>query len=51
MATTKDKGNVTKDIIVVRTLARNKNRTITTKIAPSYNDSCTFPIELSIKRY
>ena len=35
---------------VVRTLARNRNRTMTTKIPPSNNDFCTLPMELSMKR-
>ena len=43
-------GSVTNEITVVRTFARNRNSTITTKIPPSNKDFCTFPIELSIKR-
>ena len=50
METNNESGNVTNEISVVRTFARNRNRTITTKIPPSKSDFFTLPIELSIKR-
>ena len=50
METTSDRGRVTSEIMVVRTLARKRNSTMTTKIPPSMSDFCTLPIELSIKR-
>ena len=37
-------------MMVVRTLAKKRNSTMTTKIPPSMSDFCTLPIELSIKR-
>ena len=43
-------GSVTSEMTVVRTLARNRKRTITTKIPPSNSDFFTLPIELSMKR-
>jgi hypothetical protein len=48
MDTSNDRGRVTKEISVVRTLARNKNRTITTKIPPSNNERCTLWIDDSM---
>ena len=45
----KDSGRVTSDMTVVRTLARNRKSTITTKMAPSMSDSCTLSIELFMK--
>ena len=50
METISEMGSVTSEIIVVRTFARNRKSTITTKIPPSNNDFFTFPMELSIKR-
>ena len=48
--TKSDNGMVTKEMMVVRTLAKNKNSTITTKSAPSRSESFTLSIELWIKR-
>ena len=45
-----DAGSVTNEINVVRTFARNRKSTITTKIPPSKSDFFTLPMELSIKR-
>ena len=50
METSSEIGSVTSEITVVRTFARNRNRTITTKIPPSKSDFFTLPIEFSMKR-
>ena len=50
MATSKDRGRATSEIIVVRTFIKKKKSTTTTKIAPSNNACCMLEIELSIKR-
>ena len=50
METSSESGSVTREISVVRTLAKNRKSTMTTKIPPSKRDFFTLPIELSIKR-
>ena len=50
MDTSSESGRVTSEIIVVRTLARNRNKTMTTKIPPSKRDFFTLLMELSMKR-
>ena len=47
---TSDRGRVTSEMIVVRTFARKRKRTMTTKRLPSTRDFLTFPMELSMKR-
>ena len=45
-----ESGMVTNEMTVVRTFIRNRNNTITTKMAPSKRALFTLPIELSMKR-
>ena len=49
IATRNEIGIVTSEMTVVRTLARNIIRMITTKMAPSMSDFCTLSILLSMK--
>ena len=49
IATRNEIGIVTSEMTVVRTLARNIIRMITTKIAPSISDFCTLSMLLSMK--
>ena len=50
MATNRDRGRATSEMIVVRTFIRKKKSTTTTKMAPSNRASCMLDMELSIKR-
>ena len=49
IATRKESGMVTSEMMVVRALARNIISTMTTKIAPSMSDFCTLSTLLSMK--
>ena len=49
IATRNEIGIVTSEMTVVRTLARNIIRMITTKMAPSISDFCTLSMLLSMK--
>ena len=49
IATRNEIGIVTSEMTVVRTLARNIMRMITTKMAPSMSDFCTLSMLLSMK--
>ena len=49
MATRNDKGMVTSEMTVVRTLARKSIRMMTTKMAPSTSDFFTLSMLLSMK--
>ena len=50
METSSERGSVTSEMTVVRTLARNRNKTMTTKMPPSKSDFFTLLMELSMKR-
>ena len=49
IATRNERGMVTSEMTVVRTLARKSIKIITTKMAPSMSDFCTLSILLSMK--
>ena len=49
MATSTESGNATTEMMVVRVFIKNRNRMITTNIAPSMSECCMLEIELLMK--